>query len=171
MKCLVITFSYWETILFHNLRYIRWDSSLARRAVPFDCKCRIHLQCRRRRRLSFYLWVGKIPWRGAWPLTSVSLPGESPWTEEPGGLQSTGSHRVRHDWSSLARHSSPHLAKCPAWKDLPNLILLSVPADPSDSVSWTAGDLCVDSGKLVGFLWNLTQRWEGIHCWNLFSIS
>ena len=22
-----------------------------------------------------------------------------PWTEEPGGLQSTGSHRVRHDWS------------------------------------------------------------------------
>ena len=26
------------------------------------------------------------------------LPGESPWTEEPGGLQSTGSQRVRHDW-------------------------------------------------------------------------
>ena len=27
----------------------------------------------------------------------VFLPGESPWTEEPGGLQSTGSQRVRHD--------------------------------------------------------------------------
>ena len=25
-----------------------------------------------------------------------------PWTEEPGRLQSTGSHRVRHDWSDLA---------------------------------------------------------------------
>ena len=25
-----------------------------------------------------------------------------PCTEEPGGLQSTGSHRVRHDWSDLA---------------------------------------------------------------------
>ena len=25
-----------------------------------------------------------------------------PWTEEPGGLQSTGSQRVRHDWSNLA---------------------------------------------------------------------
>ena len=25
------------------------------------------------------------------------LPGESPWTEEPGGLQSTGLHRVGHD--------------------------------------------------------------------------
>ena len=23
-----------------------------------------------------------------------------PWTEEPGGLQSTGSQRVRHDWSN-----------------------------------------------------------------------
>ena len=26
-----------------------------------------------------------------------------PWTEEPGGLQSMGSQRVRHDWSNLAR--------------------------------------------------------------------
>ena len=25
-----------------------------------------------------------------------------PWTEEPGGLSSIGSHRVRHDWSDLA---------------------------------------------------------------------
>ena len=25
-----------------------------------------------------------------------------PWTEEPGGLPSKGSHRVRHDWSDLA---------------------------------------------------------------------
>ena len=23
-----------------------------------------------------------------------------PWTEEPGGLQSTGSQRVRHDWAT-----------------------------------------------------------------------
>ena len=29
------------------------------------------------------------------------------WTEEPGGLQSIGSHRVRHDWSDLAHvHTS-----------------------------------------------------------------
>jgi len=27
---------------------------------------------------------------------------ESPWTEEPGRLQSIGSHRVRHYWSDLA---------------------------------------------------------------------
>ena len=37
--------------------------------------------------------MGKIPWKKAWQPTSVFLPGESPWTEEPGGLQSIGSHR------------------------------------------------------------------------------
>ena len=40
--------------------------------------------------------VGKIPWRRAWQPTPVFLPGESPWTEEPGGLQSMGSQRVEH---------------------------------------------------------------------------
>ena len=33
------------------------------------------------------LWVGRIPWRRAWQPTSVFLPGEFPWTEEPGRLQ------------------------------------------------------------------------------------
>ena len=46
------------------------------------------LQCWRP---GFDPWVGKIPWRRAWQPTSVFLPGESPWTEEPGGLQSIGS--------------------------------------------------------------------------------
>ena len=32
-----------------------------------------------------------------------------PWTEEPGGLQSMGSHRVRHDWSDVTRaHAHTH---------------------------------------------------------------
>ena len=34
---------------------------------------------------------------GGGQLTSVFLPGESPWTEEPGGLQSMGLQRVGHD--------------------------------------------------------------------------
>ena len=33
----------------------------------------------------------KIPWRKAWQPTLVFLPGESPWKEEPSGLQSMGS--------------------------------------------------------------------------------
>ena len=42
-------------------------------------------------------WVGKIPWRRAWQPTPVFLPGETPWIEEPGGLQFIGSQRIRHD--------------------------------------------------------------------------
>ena len=38
-------------------------------------------------------WVGKIPWRKAWQPIPVFLPGESPGTEEPGGLQSMGSQK------------------------------------------------------------------------------
>ena len=36
-------------------------------------------------------WVGKKPWRREQQPTPVFLPRESPWTEEPGGLQSVGS--------------------------------------------------------------------------------
>ena len=61
---------------------------------------RILLHCRRP---GFDPWVGKIPWRKAWQPTPVFLPGESPWTEEPGGLQSVGLQRVGHDWAT--KHS------------------------------------------------------------------
>ena len=45
----------------------------------------------------FYPWVGKMSERRAWQSTPVFLPGESPWTEEPSGLQSMGLPRVGHD--------------------------------------------------------------------------
>ena len=60
-------------------------------------------QCRRCKRRGFDPWVGRIPWRRAWQPTPVFLPGESPWTEEPGGLQSTGSQGVGHD--SVTEHT------------------------------------------------------------------
>ena len=40
---------------------------------------------------------GKFPWRRKWQPPPVFLPGESPWTEEPGRLQSIGLQRVRHN--------------------------------------------------------------------------
>ena len=58
-------------------------------------------QCRRPR---FDLRVEKIPWRRAWKPTPRFLSGESPWTEEPGGLESMVSQRVRHD--SATKHST-----------------------------------------------------------------
>ena len=55
-------------------------------------------QCRKHKRCGFDPWVRKIPWKRAWQPTLVFLPGES-HGQEPGGLQSLGSHRVKHDWS------------------------------------------------------------------------
>ena len=45
------------------------------------------------RDMGFHALVGKIPWRKKWQ----SPIWEIPRTEEPGGLQSRGSQRVRHD--------------------------------------------------------------------------
>ena len=42
-----------------------------------------------------------LHWRRKWQPTPIFLPRES-WTEEPGGLVSIGSHRVRHNWRNLA---------------------------------------------------------------------
>ena len=42
-------------------------------------------------------WVGRTPWRRKLQPSLVFLPGESPWTEEPGGLQSMVLQRVGHD--------------------------------------------------------------------------
>ena len=42
-------------------------------------------------------WIGKIPWKRKWQPTPVFLPGEPPWAEESGGLQSMGLQRVGHD--------------------------------------------------------------------------
>ena len=64
----------------------------------------IHLQCGRP---GFDPWVGKIPWRRAWQPTPVFLLGESPWTEEPGGLQSMELQRVRHDWVTTHTYCTP----------------------------------------------------------------
>ena len=46
--------------------------------------------------------LSSIAWRRAGQPTPVFLPAESLRTEEPGGLQSIRSQRVRHDCSDLA---------------------------------------------------------------------
>ena len=56
-------------------------------------------QCRR----CTETWVWSLGWEdpleeGIATLSSI-LAGRIPWTEEPGGLQSMGLQRVRHDWS------------------------------------------------------------------------
>ena len=50
--------------------------------------------CLKHGRPGFNPWVGNIPWRRAWQPILVFLPGKSPWTEEPDGLQSLGSQKL-----------------------------------------------------------------------------
>ena len=73
--------------------------------------------------------------RQAWQPTPVFLPGEPPWTEEPGRLQSMGLQRVRHDWAT--RHTAQaapyclsillfyQFVNCSSW------ILLLLPPEPA----------------------------------------
>ena len=35
---------------------------------------------------------------------SSNLTGQIPWTEQPGGLQSVGPQRVRHNWAHIHTH-------------------------------------------------------------------
>ena len=75
-----------------NLRHPRW----CRDKEP-TCQCR---RCR------FDPWVGKIPWRRKWQPSPV-LAWRIPWTEEPGGLQSTGSQGLdMTDHTYVPRYSN-----------------------------------------------------------------
>ena len=47
--------------------------------------------------MKFNPWVRKTPLEKEMAVHSSILAWEIPWTEEPGGLQSVGSQRVRHD--------------------------------------------------------------------------
>ena len=44
-----------------------------------------------------------MPWKRKWQPTPVFFPGEIPWTEGPGGLQSMGLQRVAYDLA----HTNP----------------------------------------------------------------
>ena len=76
--------------------------------------------------------------------TPVFLPGESPWTKEPGRLQSMGSQRVEHDWVTKHTHTdreeslknfSRRLAWCACL-----------------CREWTGGKSQTEAGKLLGQL-------------------
>ena len=65
---------------------------------------KILLQCRG---LGFNPWVGKIPWRRAWQPTPIFLSKECPRTEEPGGLESTGSAELDTTEQLNTAHTQP----------------------------------------------------------------
>ena len=56
-----------------------------------------------------HIYIYIYIWRRTWQPTPVFLPRESPWTEEPDGLQSRGSQRVGHDWAAKHMHTYTHI--------------------------------------------------------------
>ena len=87
----------WFGYLLHTHYYVVYTSVCIEKAFQVAQVVKNLLANARDMRGGFDPWVGKTPWRRAWQLTPVFLPGESLWTEEPGGLQSTGLQRGRHD--------------------------------------------------------------------------
>ena len=61
--------------------------------------------------LKIYSDAHKDTLEGAWQPTPVFLPGESPWTEEPGRLQSLGSQRVGHDRVTEHTYTHTHILR------------------------------------------------------------
>ena len=88
------------------------------------------------------LWVQSLGWEDAleeeMATHSSILAWRIPWTEEPGGLQSVGLQRVRHDWvTELMDHSPPGSsvhgilqARILEWVAMPFLRGSSQPREP-----------------------------------------
>ena len=93
LQCCV---SFWCTTKLFNYIYIlfwlpRWLSG-----KESACQAEEH---------GFDPWVGKFPLEEAMATHPSILDWRDPWAEEPSGLQSMGSHRVRHDWE-IHHHQS-----------------------------------------------------------------
>ena len=102
---LVYSITNWQFYLFYFTVWFCFCRKL------YTYMYRVNLQCRRP---GFEPWVGKIPWRRARQPTPVFWPGESPWTEKPGRLQTVGLQRAGHDWVtkySTAQHSTAHMTE------------------------------------------------------------
>ena len=56
-----------------------------------------------------------MPWWKLWQPAPVSLPGEYPWTEEPGRLQSMGS---QNSWTQLSDGACMHTVSSRDWEGL-----------------------------------------------------
>ena len=94
-----------------------------------------------------------MSWRREGQPTPVFLPGEPPWTEEPGGLQSMGSQRVGHDCAQLTlsyfptQKEDPPVCLCDVSKHTGSLCVCVSVFYPHDR--WKAGDTAHRTGILL----------------------
>ena len=90
---------------------------------------------------SFYIWPFALPQEKAMAAHSSTLAWKTPWTEEPGRLQSMGSLRVWHNWATSLSLFTFMLWRR-KWQPTPVFL-------PGESQGW---------GSLVGCcLWDHTE--------------
>ena len=65
-----------------------------------------------------------------------------PWTEEPGGLQSMGSQRVRHECKDLTHTQGPHLIVRIETRYMDDLILSLHPCSCLEIRLWISSLAC-----------------------------
>ena len=90
-----------------------------------------------------------------------------PWAEEPGGLQSMGSHRVGHDWAGARAHTythtQVHMEGQPAQvaaKSLQSCPTLCDPIDGSLSGSSVPGILQARTLEWVAISFSNAWKWK-----------
>ena len=94
---------------------------------------------------------------------SSTLVWEIPWTEEPGGLQSTGSQRVGHDLGTEQQETSCQGRDLPGWGPQGQSKALSrgsaAASVPPTSASQVAGSLQVPGGPVVRLAASAAPSW------------
>ena len=81
---------------FFTSEYLKQGASEVAQRKESACQCK---------RCGFHPWVGKIPLEEEMVTHSSVAAWKIPWTEEPGGLQFTGSQQ-----SDMTKHAYMHMA-------------------------------------------------------------
>ena len=88
---------------------------------------------------------------------SSTLAWKIPWTDEPGGLQSMGSLRVRHNWAtSLSLFTLMHWRR--KWQPTPVFL-------PGESQRWGSPVGCRLWGRTIGHDWSNLAAVAYHSCW------
>ena len=118
-------------------------------------------------------WVGSLVWKD--PLEegmathSSILAGESTWIEEPGGLQSMGSQRVGHDWTTNTHFSFIPCSSCLPLNPSHHFefgfqYLCNFPSGWGHSLFMSVPPLCLEQARLNEFIL-CTKEWaQGLTC-------
>ena len=105
------------------------------------------------RRHGFNPWASKFPWRRKWQSTLIFLA----WkilTEEPGGPQSMGSQRVRHNWATEHSIKIPAEEKTGVTKKTHSLLL---PLEFSVLLLWSL-EAVETSTSSLNRSWQVTRK-------------